>query len=151
MSKLKGIYTDIDKIRRMVFAELAKLAFKDAECEEFDKITNELTQLVDIIDKGMDIEDLASKKENEDDNLDSNIKMPEHKTKDGYMNIKEVYNKYTKKDIESIPTTFNDKVALLIYPIKDTIDKDDKINGIMDALFCNIRILDLKNMIYYKG
>ena len=38
MIKLKGIYTDIDKIRRMVFAELAKLALKDAECEEFDKI-----------------------------------------------------------------------------------------------------------------
>ena len=38
MSKLKGIYTDIDKIRRMVFAELARLAFKDAKCEEFDKI-----------------------------------------------------------------------------------------------------------------
>ncbi|MGP3777884.1 4Fe-4S dicluster domain-containing protein [Halanaerobium saccharolyticum] len=38
MSKLKGIYTDIVKIRRMVFAELARLALKDAECEEFDKI-----------------------------------------------------------------------------------------------------------------
>jgi [FeFe] hydrogenase (group B1/B3) len=38
MSKLKGIYTDIVKIRRMVFAEIARLALKDAECEEFDKI-----------------------------------------------------------------------------------------------------------------
>ncbi|MGM0548083.1 MAG: 4Fe-4S dicluster domain-containing protein [Bacillota bacterium] len=38
MSKLKGIYTDIVKIRRMVFAELARLALKDAASEEFDKI-----------------------------------------------------------------------------------------------------------------
>jgi hypothetical protein len=38
MSKLKGVYTDIVKIRRMVFAELARLALKNTECEEFDKI-----------------------------------------------------------------------------------------------------------------
>ncbi|MDZ7795504.1 MAG: hypothetical protein U5P10_17965 [Spirochaetia bacterium] len=38
MSKLKGIFTDIVKIRRMVFAELARLALKDADYEEFDKI-----------------------------------------------------------------------------------------------------------------
>ncbi len=35
---LKGIYTDIVKIRRMVFAEVAKLALSDQEEDEFDQI-----------------------------------------------------------------------------------------------------------------
>jgi len=35
---LKGIYTDIVKIRRLVFTEIAKLALSAKDYEEFDKI-----------------------------------------------------------------------------------------------------------------
>ena len=35
---LKGIYTDIAKIRRLVFKEVACLALKDEEIDEFNKI-----------------------------------------------------------------------------------------------------------------
>ena len=39
---LKGIYTDIVKIRRMVFSEVARMALEDKSFDEFDKIPYEI-------------------------------------------------------------------------------------------------------------